>query len=405
MDLIALAIPGFFLLIGVELWWSRRAGQPLYRFSDSINDLSCGVINQVVAVFTAAALFGLYALTWTHAAVLPLDAASPWTWAIALVGVDLGYYAFHRTAHHRNLIWATHVVHHQSEDYNLTVALRQGAIEPWATWIFYQPLALLGVPPAVFLTVSSLNTIYQFWVHTRAVGRLGPLEWVLNTPSHHRVHHGADPKYLDRNFGGMFIVWDRLFGTFQPEQEEPTFGLVAPLASWNPLWANVKFPVELLRATRGWSLRDRVAVWWMGPTQTALRLGEPPEEVAGREPWDALTTPALRGYVLLHFALAVAAVLALLLAPSSMSPGQRASLAAFAVASLFVFGGLLEGRGWARRAEPVRLVAWPILGAGALGLGGALLGLGLAAGSAVRLREAEAASASSDPGHRLAGGP
>jgi alkylglycerol monooxygenase len=380
-----MAIPAFFLLIGVELLVQKKTGRTLYRFTDSINDLSCGVINQVISVFTAAALFGLYVFTFNHAAVFELPSASPWTWALGLVGVDFGYYWFHRTAHRRNLVWATHVVHHQSEEYNLTVALRQGAIEPWATWIFYQPLALLGVPPLVFITLSSVNTIYQFWVHTRAITRLGPLELVFNTPSHHRVHHGADPKYLDRNFGGMFIVWDRLFGTFQIEEEEPTYGLVAPLASWNPVWANLKFPVELFVATKGWPLAERLAVCWEGPTATAQRMGKPPVEVAGREKYDAPSTPSLRGYVFAQFVLVVAALLALLLAASSMSGGQQASLGAFVVVSLWLFGGLFEGRDWARRAERLRLIAWPLLGAGAFGLAGALGGLVVAGASAVRL--------------------
>lgn len=390
MDLIAYAIPGFFLLIGVELLFAKLKQRELYRFTDSINDLSCGVINQVLSVFTALFLYGLYVFTYEHTGFVVLEADSVWTWVIAVVGVDFGYYWFHRTAHERNLLWSTHVVHHQSEEYNLTVALRQGAIEPWATWIFYQPLALLGVPPLVFIACNSINTIFQFWVHTRAVDRIGPLEWIFNSPSHHRVHHGADPKYLDRNYGGMFIVWDRLFGTWQAEEEEPTYGLVGPLASWNPLWANVKFPVELYRATKDWPLRDRIAVWWEGPTETGLRLGKPPVEVAGRAKYDSPTPPAVRRYVFLHFVGVVAALLVLLLAASSLSGGQQASLGAFVVVSLWVFGGLFEGRVWAQRAELVRLVAWPALGVGALGVAGLLGGLTVAGVSAATLMRTRA---------------
>jgi len=133
---------------------------------------------------------------------------------------------------------------------DLTVALRQGAFQAWFAWIFYLPLAVIGFPPLMFLTVSSFNTLYQFWIHTRTIGRLGPLELVLNTPSNHRVHHGRNPKYIDRNHGGTLIIWDRLFGTFQGEEEEPVYGITKPLASWNPVWANLHYWVELARTAR-----------------------------------------------------------------------------------------------------------------------------------------------------------
>ena len=129
-----------------------------------------------------------------------MDAA--WAWVACYVGHDFLYYWFHRASHEVNVGWAAHVVHHQSEEYNLAVALRQGALQPAVSWVFYLPLAVLGFPPAMFLAVSSIDTLYQFWIHTRLVGRLGPLEWVLNTPSHHRVHHARNPRYIDSNYGG-----------------------------------------------------------------------------------------------------------------------------------------------------------------------------------------------------------
>ncbi len=193
---------------------ARLVERDVYRLADSVTDLSCGILQQVVEVFLKTALFAGYA--WLFAAHrlfdVPMDAA--WAWAACFVGQDFLYYWFHRWSHEVGAGWAAHVVHHQSEEYNLTVALRQGALQPAFSWVFYLPLAVLGFPPAMFLAVSSFNTLYQFWIHTRLIGRLGPLEWVLNTPSHHRVHHGRNPRYIDRNHGGTLIVWDRLFGTF-----------------------------------------------------------------------------------------------------------------------------------------------------------------------------------------------
>src|SRR5207247_5460488 len=173
---------------------------------------------------------------------------------------------FHRMSHEVNAFWAAHVVHHQSEEYNLAVALRQGAFQSSFSWVFYLPLAVIGFPPLLFLTVSSLDTLYQFWIHTRAIGRLGPLEWVLNTPSHHRVHHGRNPQYIDRNHAGTLIIWDRMFGTFEPEGHAVIYGVTEPIASWNPVWANFhayrNLWADAKRAKHWW---DKIRIWFMPP--------------------------------------------------------------------------------------------------------------------------------------------
>ena len=215
MNLIVLAIPVFFLLIVIEFAATWRAERRAYRLADAVNDLSCGILQQLIELFLKTLLFGGYVYIYERWRVASLSASSALVWAACLVGVDFLYYWFHRTSHEVGAVWAAHVVHHQSEDFNLAVALRQGAFQGAFSWVFYLPLALLGFPPLVFLTVSSVNTLYQFWIHTETIRSLGPLEWVFNTPSHHRVHHGRNPEYIDRNHAGMFIVWDRMFGTYR----------------------------------------------------------------------------------------------------------------------------------------------------------------------------------------------
>jgi sterol desaturase/sphingolipid hydroxylase (fatty acid hydroxylase superfamily) len=253
---ITYAVPFFFLLIGVELAvavWERKR---YYRLHDSINDLSCGSTEQIIGIFLKGVLFAGYQGTYAFAIsrginvvdVLGLSPGGQWAAAIFLfLGVDCAYYWFHRIAHEYNAPWAGHVVHHSSEDYNLAVALRQGAFQGLFSWVFYLPLALVGFPPSWFAAIMSFNLLYQFWIHTRTIKTLGPLEWVLNTPSHHRVHHARNPKYLDKNYAGTLIIWDRMFGTFQAEEEEPVFGLTKPLNSWNPLWANLHVWRDLFR--------------------------------------------------------------------------------------------------------------------------------------------------------------
>ena len=232
MNLIAMAIPGFFILIGVELLVARIRGAPVYRFSDSIADLGCGVVQQVGGAARKFLTFGLYVAIYNYLRVADIP-YTWWGWTLAFIGVDFAYYWFHRLSHEINFMWAAHVVHHQSEEYNLTVALRQSVVQGLFSFWFYLPLAVLGVPPLMYATMSSINTLYQFWIHTRLIGRMGWLEHIINTPSHHRVHHGQNPKYIDKNHAGTLIIWDKLFGTFQVEQEEPIYGVTEPVASWN----------------------------------------------------------------------------------------------------------------------------------------------------------------------------
>jgi hypothetical protein len=265
-------------------------------------------------------------------------------------------------SHEVNAIWATHVVHHQSEDFNLAVALRQGAFQGSMSWVFYLPLAWMGFPPAMFLTIVSINTLYQFWIHTQLIGRLGPLEWVLNTPSHHRVHHGRNPKYIDRNHGGTLIVWDRLFGTYQAEEEAPVYGITTPLASWNPVWANVHYWVHLVDlARRTPRFGDRLRVFLKSPGWRPEALGgfeRPPDvDVATYHKWKSDTAPARAAYALVQFLLVLGAASVLLFRQDNLPTSTLVPGVVMVVLSLVVIGGLLEGSRWALPAEGARLVA------------------------------------------------
>jgi alkylglycerol monooxygenase len=368
---IHLAIPVFFALIGVELVAARLLERDAYRFGDSIADLSCGIIQQVLGVFLKTALFAGYLWLFTHHRVAEIPYSSGWAWAGCFLGVDFLYYWFHRFSHEVNAAWAAHVVHHQSEEYNLTVALRQSALQPAVSSVFYVPLAILGFPPGMFLAASSFNTLYQFWIHTRLIGRLGPLEWVLNTPSHHRVHHGRNPKYIDRNHGGTLIVWDRLFGTFVAEEEEPVYGVTRPLRSFNPVWANLQVWADLLglaRKTAG--LRDRLRLLWKRPGWRPDELGGfvPPPEVAPGEDrtYELPVSGGVRVYVLVQFVLLTLATTAFLFRAGEIPLGTRAALGGGVVLSLAVLGGLLDRRSWAWPAEVGRVLLLAAFGGAAL---------------------------------------
>jgi len=357
--LIALAIPFFFLLIGIELLVARARRQRVYRLADAVGDLGCGMAQQLVLVFAGAALLAGYAWVHDRWRLFTLDATSPAPWLLSFFAVDLLYYGWHRASHRVNVLWAAHVVHHQSEDYNLAVALRQAVATSFTSLPFYLPLALLGVPPVVYATTVALSTLYQFWIHTELIGKLGPLEWLLNTPSHHRVHHAVNPAYLDKNYGATLIVWDRLFGTFVEEREGCVFGTVKPFQSFNPLWAQVAYLGDLWRKAASFSRwSDRLRLWVMPPPWApADHAGPPDPEVRGRARYDPPLAPRLKGYVLAQL---VPAVVATSLAMWHQAEAPRlvlGAVVALALWTLLSLGGLLDRRRWAVFAEVGRLAA------------------------------------------------
>lgn len=368
---IALAIPFFFLLIGIELVLDarrrKRKQDPLYRFADSIGSLSSGIGQQTLQVLAFSVVtITVYTFVFERTAFIPMNEKSVLTWAIAFVLVDLAYWAYHWASHRVNFFWAMHVVHHSSEEYNLSTALRQSWFTNLTSWVFYVPLAVLGVPPMVFVVCLTLNILYQFWIHTRIIGRLGPIEWVFNTPSHHRVHHGIDPEYIDKNYAGVFIVWDKLFRTFTPEVNEPNYGTVKPLGSFNPFYANVDGFLalwEMSRATSRWS--DKVLVWIMPPEWRPADLGGPvvvpPVDRVKRVKYAAKSDRAVFRYIGLQFVVVSAFVSGLLWFKTELPTELVAGAGAIVLAALGVWSGLLEEKSWAPPLEAARLVGVALL--------------------------------------------
>ncbi|MGV9643933.1 sterol desaturase family protein [Streptomyces sp. NPDC003514] len=231
------AIPAFVLLVAVEALSYRFLpddDERGYEVRDTATSMSMGAGSQVIALPWKAVVIVAYAALYT-VAPWQLSPGSVWTWVLLFFAEDLAYYAYHRAHHRVRVLWAGHVVHHSSVRFNLSTALRQ-SWTPMSGLPFWMPLALLGIPPWMILLQQSISLIYQFFLHTERVDRLWrPIELFFNTPSHHRVHHGSNNVYLDRNYGGILIVWDRLFGTFQPEGERVVYGLTKNIDTYNPL--------------------------------------------------------------------------------------------------------------------------------------------------------------------------
>ncbi len=242
------AIPFFVLLLSLEAWFSYKEQKKLYETKDTFTSLGLGIGNVITGFFTKALIFGLFTYLYNHR-LFTLDAGIWWYWVLLFFADDFSYYWFHRISHHVNYFWASHVVHHSSQHYNLAAALRQ----TWTgnatgAFLFWAWMPLVGFHPIWILFMQQISLIYQFWIHTETVHKLPvPVEFIFNTPAHHRVHHGSDLKYLDKNHAGILIIWDRLFGSFQPEEERPVYGLTKNIESYNPALIAFKTWGELFK--------------------------------------------------------------------------------------------------------------------------------------------------------------
>lgn len=355
MQLIAWSIPAFVAFMLIEAMIARRRRLAVYRLPVAISDVSCGITSQLFNLLTFGVSVAIYAGVYQWR-LWDLPTGSAWVWLLGMLGVDLLYYWWHRASHEVNILWASHVVHHHSEDYNLAVALRQALLTSFTALPFFLPLALLGVPPLVYGVSKALNSLYQFWIHTELVGPLGAVDRVVNTPSNHRVHHAINPRYLDKNYAGILMLWDRLFGTFEPERERPVYGTTTPLRSLNPLWANVHYFVDIARlaasATR-WQDRLRAVV-----AHPAWRPGGAayhplaPEELARRaaQRHEVRSSRGLALYITVQAALGVPLTMFLLIKGPTLTPGER-------VAGVLLIG--LASVGWAGLFERRRW-AWPL---------------------------------------------
>ena len=362
---IVLSIPIFFILIGIELLIERFTNKDLYRFPDAIANISCGITSQLSGLFLTFLGIGIYTILFEQFAFFHLQ-ATWYYWIILFLLVDLAYYWGHRMSHEVNLFWGGHVVHHQSEEYNLSVALRQSSLQTVWTFAFNLPIALLGFDPMHFVLVSAFNTLYQFWIHTETIGKMGWFEYVFNTPSHHRVHHGRNPKYIDKNHAGSLIIWDKMFGTFQPEEEKPTYGITKPINSWNPVFANVSHYVEMskdLKRISSWS--DKFKYLFMKPGWMPASLGgyRPAPEV-DRSVYKKYETPApmlLNLYVLFQFTLCLGGASLFLFSVSKFDLPEKAFISLLLVMVVVNCGVLFENRSWAVYSEWIRIIIYPAL--------------------------------------------
>lgn len=362
---IVLSIPIFFTLIGIELVVERITNKKLYRLPDAIANLSCGITSQLSGLFLKVFAIGIYQLLHQNFNLLTWN--KTWVYWLALfLLADLAYYWAHRMSHQINLFWGGHVVHHQSEDYNLSVALRQSSLQVIWTFAFSLPLAFIGFETLDFALMSAYITLYQFWIHTESINKMGWFEYIFNTPSHHRVHHGRDPKYIDKNHAGTLIIWDRMFGTFQKEEERPTYGITKPINSWNAVFANYSHYEEMgkdLKQITTW--KDKMKYLFMKPGWLPDYLGgyraAPSVEKATYKKYETPSSLSLNLYVLFQYVLCLVGTSLFLFNAGKFSLGEKALITIIISVVVVNCGVLFENRFWVRYAEWIRLIAYPVI--------------------------------------------
>jgi alkylglycerol monooxygenase len=357
--IIVFILPVFIVLIGAEFAYGWFRQRNTYRLNDALSSLSQGLISQLLALVTQLFQIGLYVVVFN--ALTPNPNLKFWDtwygWLIAIVLFDFFDYWLHRAGHECAVMWAAHVVHHQSQHFNFSTALRQESTVVFIGWIFYLPIAVIGVPPEQFGLAGLIVLLYQFWIHTEHVGKLGWFDRVFSSPSNHRVHHAVNDQYLNKNYGGMFVIWDRMFGTFAQEEEPCVYGTRTPLRSWDPGWAILAEYWALVQATRQARWADKWRIWlkppgWR-PSGSGVDLHAAPHAEPSAPTFDLNAASQLYGvplargaaiFATVQFTLMMGATAIYLWFAEDLSYSTELGLTAAVVAGLWALGAYLQGR-------------------------------------------------------------
>ena len=360
---ITYAVPVFFLMIGIEFIFGVIKGTNNYRLNDSIAAISLGLISRLPPLLN----LGIQGVVWTYVATnlnMSLMPKDSWvTWVIAFLFYDLCYYWMHRMSHEVKVLWASHVVHHQGEEFNLSTALRQTSSGWLWKWIFYIPMFMVGIPGEVFFTVAAINLLYQFWVHTEHIKTLGPLELIFITPSNHRIHHAQNPEYIDANYGGVFIVWDRIFGTYIPERDDlkPIYGTVKPLRSWNPIWSNLEIYHQMIRDTiHTKTLKNKIKVWFSStrwrPEDVYEKFPHVTNDLEDFEKYDPDANRTTKFFTSVQFIINSSISTIIIFTIADQSYLQSCMLAIMLVASTTLVTSIIENKKWGYQSELARSI-------------------------------------------------
>jgi alkylglycerol monooxygenase len=359
LNLLAFAVPLFLLFMLIEYVAAKRKKLPYFRLHNSLANISVGIAERLLDVFVTGSFFFLYDFLQRHYGVFKIG-SSLLLWVLLFIMIDFVWYWYHRMAHTINLFWAAHVVHHQSEDFNYTTSARITVFQAVIRMGFWSVLPLLGFPAPMITSLLLLHGVYPFFIHTRFVKNLGILEYIFVTPSHHRVHHASNEKYLDKNFGDVLIIWDKLFGTFQKEEdnEEIKYGLTHNLNSYSFLWQHLHFPVEMafaFKKQRGW--KKKLRVLFGKPEQLPEGVREEAEK-AFLSPYRSSRPQELplSRYVIWQIAISLAALFFFILLEYRLGLAQQWLVVVCILITLINCGAIMEQKRWIVYLELSRLV-------------------------------------------------
>jgi len=357
LNYLALAVPFFLTFIGLEYLVARKNGKTYFKFNDSIANLSIGIAERLLDNFTVGLFYFVYDYLYRHFAIFDIK-ASVLLWVALLLCTDFIWYWYHRLAHEVNLFWAVHVVHHQSDDFNYTVSARITVFQAFVRTGFWCVLPLLGFPAQMITTMLLVHGLYPFFIHTRMIGKLGILEYILVTPSHHRVHHASNEKYLDKNYGDVFIIWDKLFGTFQEEgREEIEYDLTKPLESYSFLWQHFHFLAELvISAGRVKGFRNKWKVFFGKPGNIPAAARKQAEKIFRIHRNKQQVEKPLNRYVVWQIIVTIASLFVFVLFEHYLDGYEKTLVTLMIFLTLVNCGAIMEQKRWVFYLEFSRVV-------------------------------------------------
>lgn len=360
LNYIGFAVPLFLFFIGLEYYYSRRKGKNFFQYAESVANLNVGIAERLLDVFTTSVFFLVFDYVYRHFAILDIR-ANIFTWIVLFILTDLVWYWYHRLAHEINAFWAVHVVHHQSEDFNYTVSARITVFQAIVRCMFWCVLPLIGFPPLMVTALLLVHGLYPFFIHTQALGKWGWFEKILVTPTHHGIHHASNPEYLDKNYGDVLIIWDKLFGTFAKEKKEIsiTYGLTKQLNSHSFLWQHFHFPLEVymnFKYAKGFVAKWKVIFGRPDNLDPRFRsiLERKFLNLAPSEPKQP--TLAIRQYVTGQTIFSLTLLFIVALFEHHLKGSQIFLFSAFIFISLVNSGAILDQRKWIFYLEYIRLL-------------------------------------------------
>ena len=354
LDYIAFAVPFFLSFMLLEYYISKRKNKKVHQFGESIANVNVGIVERISDLLTTGSFF--FVFTWLYQNFAIFNIESNWiTWVLLFLATDLLWYWYHRFGHNINLFWAAHIVHHQSDDFNYTAAARITVFQAIARGLFWSILPIIGFKPEMITVFLLVHGTYPFFTHTQLVGKLGWLEYILVTPSHHRVHHSSNPEYLDKNYGDMLIIWDRIFGTFAEESTEPRYGLTKPLESHSFLWQHFHYVLELTVAFRlAKGFRQKLKVLFGSPNDIDPRIRTLLERTLSQKVHHIQHSPNLILAIKVKTITTVVALFFTILFSHYITFEKMAFITIFIILSVIVTGAMLEQKKWIFHLEFLR---------------------------------------------------